>query len=195
MLHTQSAQGKLLWIYYFQRKHNALQHENYHEIWSENENTRKQLISVLTDSAQCNIVRNFGAAGNLILFNACHSPVSFLTQYFSIWYCVYWTHYTISLGSFTALLGKGQQEWFWLQEWMPWQFRPAAGLCHWPVMESQWGCFYSLLFLLKFSFILHLSPSFVYLFSEMLNFLPCSSAACWFLHPSILNMSKRWDVK
>lgn len=109
-------------------------------------------------------------------------------------------HYTISLGSFMALLVKDQQEWFWccllrLPEWMLWQFIPAPELCHCPVTQSQWGWFYSLLFLLQFFFILLPSSSFLCLFSVMLNFFLGSSAAFWFLHPSVLNMSKRWDIK
>lgn len=143
----------------------------------------------------------FCAGGYLILFSACHSLVSVLTEYFRIWYCFCRTHSTLSfLDNFIPLLVKGQQEWFRrclfrLSEWMPWQFIPAGGLCKWPVTESQSSWFYCLLFLLRFFSILLLSPSFLYLFSVMLSFLPCFSAAYQFLHPSVLNMSKRWDVK
>lgn len=109
-------------------------------------------------------------------------------------------HYTISLGGFLAQLVEVQQEWFWwclfrLLEWVLWQFIATPGLCHWPVTESKWGWFHSLLFLLQFFFVLYPSPSFPCLCSVMLNFFLGSSAAFWFLYASILNMSKRWDIK
>jgi len=93
-------------------------------------------------------------------------------------------------------LVEGHQEWFWhflLRPlgWLLWQLDTA-------VTELPVGCFHCSLFLLCFLRILLLSPNFFYrelTFFMILSFFPCSSEACQFLHPSVLNVSKSWDVK